>query len=145
MISYEDHLKVTLNERLLLRMSNIVNMYYIKSFFKVISSGLCCTSFAKSPAKSLNRFDFSTVQELSSREKTRVSRDSDPWLLGEKRKRYLCAMPPPDYIKSLECVTNCKAFNRTITGRIYFTGYSPRTSFYNIIPSAKSNQEASLF
>ena len=41
----------------------------------------------------------STVHELSSREKSWLSRDSNPGPLGEKRERYLCAMQTPQEVK----------------------------------------------
>ena len=53
-----------------------------------------------SSAQALYRFDLFTVHKLSSNEKKyRQSRVSNPGLLGEKRKRYLCASPPPELLE----------------------------------------------
>ena len=41
-----------------------------------------------------------TVHELNNieKKKSQRSRDLNPRLLGEKRKHYLCAMPPPHFL-----------------------------------------------
>ena len=42
-----------------------------------------------------------TDHELSSTERKNLSHDSNPGQLGEKRKRYLCAMPPHSFVTSI--------------------------------------------
>ena len=78
--------------------------YIPTTFFVVLSSGLCCTTFAKSFAWALGGFNFwvllSTVYVLSSRDET-YSRHScvlNPGPLGENCKCYLCTVQPPSLI-----------------------------------------------
>ena len=50
--------------------------------FLELSSGLCCTAFAKPLAFALDGFNFSTVRELSSREKITAEPGFEPGAAG---------------------------------------------------------------
>ena len=61
-------------------------------------------------------FLFSMLRSIFQLKENREHRDSNPGLLGEKRERYLCAMPPPEvehvvFSKLLIFVNNKNATN----------------------------------
>ena len=71
------------------------------NFFVGLCSSLCCICKLLCRSNIWVQFSISPVHELSSREEKNSwqSWDLNPWLLGEKRKRYLCAMQPHFFLR----------------------------------------------
>ena len=69
-----------------------------RTFLQHSAQAFTADSFCKIPCISTRLVQsLNTVHELSNieKKKSHLNRDSNQGLLGEKRKRYLCAMPPP--------------------------------------------------
>ena len=81
-----------------------------------------CISKIPSLPVALDGFKLRTVHNLSSNEKIYESQDSNPGHLGEKRKRYLCAMPPPSHHPSNIDILITKIGHRNFKGLRQFAG-----------------------